>query len=236
MKCKMIAHRGLSELAPENTISAFQQAIIQGANGIEFDVQLSQDHEFVIIHDLNLERLSNSQGKVKDLTLKQLKELDVGSWFSPQFKGEKIPTLKEVLDLCLSTNLSLYIEIKDCDHWQEEDINNLLELLMKSPLLKQIYVISFDHDFLVKLRQKSSLIKIGCNVKTKTEYLQALTLAKTYQFNCICSEYHLLLNEPELITITHKNQLEVVAWTVNHLEEIKQLIRLNIQAIMSNNL
>ncbi len=232
MKWEIIAHRGSSAIAPENTLVAFKKAIENGATGVEFDLQLSCDYHFVIIHDSTVDRISKTQGKVAELTLKELKKLDVGSWFNPKFKGEKIPTLTEVLDLFANSILTLYIEVKECDYWRDQDINNLLKLLAKYQ--KQIYLISFDHQFLNRVRQQSSLIKIGYNVKNEADYLQALELAKINKINCISSEYHLLLNKPFLIKKAHDYDLKVLAWTVDNLEEINQLKQLNIQGIMTN--
>lgn len=229
---EIIAHRGFSAIAPENTLIAFKKAIENEATGVEFDLQLSGDYHFVIIHDPTVDRISETQGKVAELTLKELKTLDVGSWFNQEFKGEKIPTLREVLDLFANTILTLYIEVKECYYWRDQDINNLVKLLTKYQ--NNIYLISFDHQFLNRVRQQSSLIKIGYNVKTKADYLQALELAKKNQGHCICSEYHLLLNNPFLIKKAQEYNLKVLAWTVDNLEEINQLKQLNIQGIMTN--
>lgn len=93
----IIAHRGASKQAPENTMSAFQRALELGADGIELDVHMSADGYLVVIHDETADRTSNSNGLIKDKTLSELKSLDFGSWFSEDFKDEKIPELEEVL-------------------------------------------------------------------------------------------------------------------------------------------
>lgn len=236
MTWEIIAHRGLSEIAPENTLIAFEKAIKNKADGLEFDLQLSADHQFVIIHDLTLDRTSNSQGKVKDLTLEELKQLDLGSWFDPQFKEEKIPTLREVFKLCQPHILKLYLEVKDAKKWQEQDIIKLINLINQEQSHNEIYLISFEHEFLKRIRQFDLKIKLGYNVKTRASFLDALNLAKKDQGHCISSEYHLLLNNHDLINKAHENQLKVIAWTVDHLEEMAQLQQLKIQGIMTNRL
>ena len=95
----VIAHRGFSGVAPENTLAAFRKAIDVGADMFELDVLLSQDEHVVVIHDDTLERTTNGTGKVIDHTLAELQALDAGSWFSPEFAGEPIPTLEDALRL-----------------------------------------------------------------------------------------------------------------------------------------
>jgi glycerophosphoryl diester phosphodiesterase len=91
-----IAHRGLSSIAPENTMSSFNHAAFEGFNMIELDVQMSKDKHLVVIHDITLKRTAGLDKKISDLTLKELKTLDVGEWYDESFAGEKIPTLDEV--------------------------------------------------------------------------------------------------------------------------------------------
>ena len=93
------AHRGDTKNAPENTIPAIESAVRKGAHQIEIDVKLSKDGKLVIMHDWTVDRTTNGTGKVPDLTFNELRKLDAGSWFSPEFKGTKIPTLEEVLDV-----------------------------------------------------------------------------------------------------------------------------------------
>lgn len=93
-----IAHRGASGYAPENTMAAFEKALEMGADLLELDVQLSTDGHVVVIHDYTVERTTDGQGKVEDLTLEESRKLDAGAWYRPEFKGEVIPTLEEVLE------------------------------------------------------------------------------------------------------------------------------------------
>jgi glycerophosphoryl diester phosphodiesterase len=109
---KLIAHRGASEDAPENTLAAFRLAWRQGADGIEADFLLSRDGEVVCIHDRTTKRTANKTLTVADSTLAELRTLDFGAWKSPDFKGEKIPTLAEVLDE-IPPGKWFFLEIKD---------------------------------------------------------------------------------------------------------------------------
>jgi len=114
----IIAHRGASAYAPENTMAAFRKAVGLSADGIEFDVKCSKDGEMVIIHDQKLDRTTNGHGKVIDTNLKDLRDLDAGSFFSSEFTGEKIPLLSEVLEefsksLLINIELTNYSSISD---------------------------------------------------------------------------------------------------------------------------
>ena len=93
----VVAHRGYSARYPENTASAFDAAISAGADMIELDVCITKDRVPVVIHDQTLERTTDGAGMVSEFNLSELKKLDAGSWFSPEFKGESIPTLEEIL-------------------------------------------------------------------------------------------------------------------------------------------
>ncbi len=107
----VIAHRGDSSAAPENTLPAFQRAFTAGADGVELDVRLTRDNRLVVFHDRHLDRTSNGSGLVSRLALAEVRSLDVGSWFGPAFKGEKAPTLDEVFGL-LPHDYLVNVELK----------------------------------------------------------------------------------------------------------------------------
>lgn len=108
---KILAHRGASKSAPENTLAAFQLALQQSADGIECDVRLSADGEPMVIHDITVDRTTPGSGRVDSLTVRQLERLDAGRWFSPAFEGQRIPRLDQLLDQ-LPTGLKVRVEIK----------------------------------------------------------------------------------------------------------------------------
>lgn len=148
----IIAHRGASANAPENTMAAFRLAYASGAEGLEFDVRLSKDGVPVVIHDATLERVGELRSKVSDLTLEELKQIDVGSWFDRKHKkrqrtdhsGERIPTLDEVLELAKASDGPLYIELK-CDQVSDAEATAraVCGLIGDSPALPRMIVKSF---------------------------------------------------------------------------------------------
>src|SRR5690625_4206670 len=109
---KIFAHRGSSGTHPENTMSAFKEAERVGADGIELDVHYTKDDQLVVIHDNTVNRTTKGKGRVRDLTLGELLQLDAGSHIATQFSGEKIPTFEEVLDWIKETKLLVNIELK----------------------------------------------------------------------------------------------------------------------------
>jgi glycerophosphoryl diester phosphodiesterase len=149
----IFAHRGASRYAPENTMAAFQKALELGADGIELDVQLSKDHVPVVIHDENIKRTTNGKGFVSEYTVQQLHCFDAGSWFSGQFKGERIPTLEEVLLWIQPTPLLLNIELKNTIlpyHGMERLVYDLVEAYN---MMDRVIYSSFNHYSLRELQR-----------------------------------------------------------------------------------
>ncbi len=110
--CEVVAHRGFSAVAPENTLAAITQAIAAGADGCEFDAYRCQDGAVVLMHDATVDRTTSGQGKVTELTLAELKRLDAGQWKAPEYAGQKVPTLEEALQQLKDSGCQAVIEIK----------------------------------------------------------------------------------------------------------------------------
>ena len=113
-KVGVIAHRGASAYAPENTLASFRLAKELHADWFELDCTLTKDGEVIVIHDDTVDRVTNGKGSVSSMTLAQLRQLDAGSWKDLQFAGERLPTLAEALDLAKEERIGVYIEIKNC--------------------------------------------------------------------------------------------------------------------------
>jgi glycerophosphoryl diester phosphodiesterase len=148
------AHRGASKNAPENTMAAFAAAVELGVDGLELDIHLSRDGIPVVIHDESLERTTNGRGFVSDASLVQLQQLDAGAWFSPEFTGEPLPTLAEVLSV-FSGKLRLNLELKEFSTGVE-----VLSLL-RQHLDAEIIISSFDYDLLKGLRSLDEALPLA---------------------------------------------------------------------------
>ena len=128
---EVIAHKGASGIAPENTLAAFAMALEMGVDMVELDVRQTKDEEIVVIHDETLDRTTNGKGLVHDYTLEEIKQLDAGSWFDPEFSDQRVPTLKEVLDI-IKGKCKVLIEIKHTDHPHYEDFaEKLIDVIKK---------------------------------------------------------------------------------------------------------
>src|SRR6478672_6027232 len=232
---QIIAHRGFSAIAPENTLAAFSAAIQHQADAVEFDVQLSADRVPIIIHDPTLERTTNGSGNVRDKTLEQLKALDAGSWFNTQFAGEKIPTFAEALKI-LEPMSCIYAEVKQSEDWSFEDITNFIQILMRAGWEQRCVVACFNENFLEQVRNQFENITLGYLVKSPETYIQRLAKAVIDGNAVMLSEYHVLLEHPELIKETKNQNVEMGVWTVDSPEDLQRLKANGVLRIVTNSL
>lgn len=150
---QIFAHRGSKSNRPENTLVAFEEAVRVGADGIELDVHLTRDGEIVVIHDESIDRTSNGHGFVRNLTLSEIQKFDAGSWFDKKYKNEKIPTLKEVLELLKELDFKgiLNIEIKTDKYYYPGIEGKVSELMLKENYPFSHIYCSFNYKSLEKL-------------------------------------------------------------------------------------
>jgi glycerophosphoryl diester phosphodiesterase len=109
----VIAHRGASTEAPENTLSSIERAVVIGADAVEFDVRSTFDDKLVLMHDEKVDRTTNGRGAVSSMTLDNIRRLDAGYWFSSQFRGERVPRLGDAIDVLARSNSVPLVELKD---------------------------------------------------------------------------------------------------------------------------
>ncbi len=151
------AHRGASSYAPENTMAAFNKALMLGTNGIELDLKKTKDNKIVIFHDKKIDEKSNSVGKLSDYTYEELLKFDFGSWFDKvKFKDEKIVLFEDFMKVFGKENITLAIEIKD-DNIEKDT----LDIISKYGNISKIFITSFEYSILEKVRNISKDIKIG---------------------------------------------------------------------------
>ena len=158
----VVGHRGSSGTAPENTIASFRQAIDAGADMIELDIRMTKDYHFVVIHDRTVDRTTTGHGAVSAKTLQEIRLLDAGGWFSPRFRGEQIPTLREVMDL-LPEHVGLNIEVKtDGDPRPGRALEESLVLILREGRMNgPCLVSSFDHPHLRRLHRLDPDLRLG---------------------------------------------------------------------------
>ncbi len=182
-KTHLCGHRGNSMAAPENTIAAFRACHAAGGASCEIDTVLTKDNEIIVLHDLFVDRTSNGSGAVKDLTLAQIRALDAGSWFSPEFAGEKIPTLGETLETARQLDIGLEIEVKEKRDF-DTYVKVLKELVKEPDILERIMMISFDHVSLKTIKKAIPGIKTGGIVHER--FGDAVAVARSCNLDQLC--------------------------------------------------
>lgn len=236
MDVEIIAHRGYSALAPENTLAAFQAAVRYQAQGVELDVQLSADKVPIVIHDSTLKRTTNGQGKIQAKTLNQLQSLDAGSWFSSEFIGEKVPTFQETLDLLKNTEITIYAEVKETDFWSSNDISNFVKVIINQGWQNRCIIASFDSDFLYQVRQINQQIFLGYHCAQIEQFQSKLSQAINNKRGVMLMEYHLILDNPDLVNLSRSQGVDLVVWTVDEESDWEKLMNLDIRCIITNSL
>ena len=227
-----IAHRGFSGSAPENTLAAFKKAMEIKSDVIEFDVRFSKDGHLVVFHDDTLERTTRVQGKVADHTLKELQQLDAGSWFNPVFAGERIPTLKEVLDLTRG-RIRLNIELKKGDHGKYNmfDLaNQALREVEKAGMERQVLFSSFDLSAVERVREKNSQIQVALITSGPWNFPQDAMKGKSFP---VLNPRKSVLNENNL-SMARQQGIRVNVWTLNTEEEMEKFISMGVDGIITD--
>ncbi len=243
----IIAHRGASELAPENTLAAFRRAIEDGAEGIEFDVRLSKDGVPVVIHDGNLKRVAQIDARVSDFTAAELQKIDVGSWFNlnypknaeKRFSVERISTLCEILEFLGGFSGLIYIELKSREN---ENIVPLVKAVCReiagSHLLPNIIVKSFRLQAICEVRRFCPDVQTAAlfapkimTILRKEKYL--LKLAQEFKADQVSLHYTLVTRK--LMEKAGKKNLSVTIWTADNPLWVKRALKLGIGAIITNN-
>lgn len=225
---KIFAHRGSKGTHPENTLSAFREACRVKADGIELDIQLTKDHHLVVIHDETVDRTTNGQGLIKELTLADIKKLDAGSWYNEKSKGATVPTFLEVLELLNQEAFKgvLNIEVKT-DRFRYKGIEELV--------VKELGEVSFPGSYMYSSFNTKTLERLHA-IDPETEQAAILDRSpKTLRFSqkrAYIDGFH-----PSLFWIK-KNQEElskykgsIRPWTINKEEDIALCVELELEGI-----
>jgi len=242
----IVAHRGASSVAPENTLSSFRRAVAIGADGIEFDVRLAKDGVPVVIHDASLVRTGHRDDKISDLTSTELAAVDVGSWFnraykkraSKDFAADMVPTLEAVLDELRSFRGVIFIELKCRDAEVEPLCRAVCSAISASPLLPQIIVKSFRLSVIPNMRFRCPGVKTAALFAPKVMRF----LRKEKHLVRIASELgadhvsiHRSLVTRKFMKKVAKTGMSVTVWTADNPRWVKKALRLGVTSIITNN-
>jgi glycerophosphoryl diester phosphodiesterase len=222
LQCPVIfAHRGASAHSPENTLSSFNLAVIQGADAIELDVKLSADGYVVVFHDPTLDRTTNGSGRLSHKTLAELRDLDAGVFFSDKFRGEKIPLLEEVFE-AMGKKTFINIEFKNYTTLRDQLVEKVCALVVKYGLEDRVLFSSFSAANLKKAFRLLPLVPRGLLA------FEGWAGAWARSFGFTFGEYVALhpsihdVNMQEIQRV-HRLKRRVHTWTTNNVEEIRQL-------------
>jgi len=217
----IFAHRGASARAPENSIASFKLALEQHVDAIELDVKLTKDKEIVVIHDSQVDRTTNGKGVVNRLTLDELKRLDAGSSFAPQFAGERIPTLKEVFDL-VDKQVLINVEMTNYDSPMDSLPYTVVSLVTSMGMEETVLLSSFNifnllitRRLLPQVPQALLAYKGICGWLARSFLGRWITPGIIHPFKTDATE--------EYIKQQHKIGRRVHAWIVNLPEEMERL-------------
>ncbi len=226
------AHRGASYEAPENTLAAFLLAAELGADGVELDVQLSQDGEVVVIHDLNLESSTNGSGPVRERTLAELKDLDAGSWFDPGYAGQQVPTLQEVID-AVGHRLLLNIELKTLSLKDDGLVAEVVRIIEDNHLLDRVIVSSFNPIALRRVKRLYPWIRIGLLYAPDLPLPLRHPWARHLLELDALHPHHSLVDQ-RYLRWARERGYGVHTWTVDDPGRMWQLMRLGVELIITN--
>ncbi|MBI5883741.1 MAG: glycerophosphodiester phosphodiesterase [Elusimicrobia bacterium] len=241
---RLIAHRGASGHAPENTLAAFRLALEMGASAIELDVHQTRDGELAVLHDWDLRRTGRGLPKghparswarlrrirVADLTFRDLSAADVGSWFAPRFSGERIPRLEDVLKLAAG-RAELHVELKKGSRLYPCIEARVVDLLRRFDALKWAVVSSFDHPALFTARSLEPRLRLG--------YLLGMTrmkraLAEAAELRAESLNISLRQATAKRVGLARSMGLKVLVYTVNKASDLPRLEKLGVDGVFSN--
>lgn len=221
---QIIAHRGAASVAPENTMASVRRAMVDGADWIEIDVQETADGEVVVIHDSDFMKLANVDLRVWDATMEQLAEIDVGGWFAPEFSGERVPLLSEVLAKVKGKS-RLIIELKYYGHDQQLE-QRVIDLVESAGMQNDTMIMSLEFAGIQKIRELRPDWKIGL--------LAAQAIGDLTRLDADFLAVNMAMARPERIRTAHAAGKELFVWTVNDALSMSQLMSLGVDGIITD--
>ena len=232
----VIAHRGLSAQAPENTLAAFERAAsTPGVDMVELDVRLTKDEEVVVHHDRGLQRTTTGNGPMRNYSLAEVRSYDAGSWFHPSFSGERVPTLHEVLER-IGPRLFVNVEIKS--DWLHRERTGLLETrvmetIRSADMKERVLISSFDHALVRRLKERYPEATTGVLWNVHREFFRrpSTLAARAGASVFVCARREL---RRSVVEDAHAHGIAVYVYTLNSPSEIRRVRSLGVDGIMSN--
>ena len=233
MKQEIFGHRGASAYAPENTLEAFELAARMGADGVELDVQTTRDGVLVVTHDETIERVSDGEGAVKDLSLKELKALHFNRTIpEKQYEKTRIPTLEEVFDLLRGTGLKINIELKNSRTAYPGMEERVIELAAKRFALDRVIFSSFSHRSMLRVKELDA--GLYCGLLYEASLIRPWTYAASLGMNAIHPHFAEVVLPGGECAEAHRAGIEVNTWTVNTEEDLRLVLAEGADRVITN--
>jgi glycerophosphoryl diester phosphodiesterase len=224
----ILAHRGASSAAPENTLAAFRLAIAQGADGVELDVQLTRDGVAVVMHDRTLKRTAGLRRRVSSIEASRVAELDCGSWFDARYCGERIPTLRQVLEL-FDDRYVVNLELKAGRG--AELVDAVVEIVRARGAFERVVLSSFDHRLVRRARDVAPEI-------ARATLMHPLDVGMPSRAALAVDAAAVVLSRRQLrrdrVDDAHRRDLAVVVYTVDAPRDVARCARFGVDAIITN--
>jgi len=228
----IIAHRGASAYAPENTLAAFELAVRQKADAIELDAKLTIDGHVVVFHDQTLDRTTGAKGRVIDSKLADLRHLDAGSHFDVAYRGEPIPTLDEVLDLA-GKRIFIIVELTNYASLFDRLPEKVAEIVKKHDLAERLMFSSFNPIALIRIRRILPEVPLGLLARPGRKGAWARswigTLIRYQSLNPALDDA-----DKSLVDRTHRHGRSLLVHTVNQPEDMRRLFQLGVDGIFTD--
>lgn len=229
---EIIAHRGFSARAPENTLAAIEGALSAGARAVEWDVHVAACGTAMVFHDTELERTTTGSGRLDEHTLAQLSGLDAGSWFSSEFSGERIPTLREAFAAVRGRVDRVYPEIKG--YREPADLAQMVTLAREMGMIEATTFISMDYEALEGIRAQDPTVGIGYIVEAEERLKTALGHTANDRHSLLDLDFRIALSHADFLTEAMDRGTPVVVWTVDDPSQAERLRRLGVSGITTN--
>ncbi len=220
----VVAHRGAAGKAPENTLASVRQAIEDNADWIEIDVQESLDGEVVVLHDSDFMKVAGVDLKVWEGTLQQLREIDIGSWFGPEFSAERVPTLVEVLDEARGRS-RVVIELKYYGHDQQLE-QRVVDIVEQAGMVNDVAIMSLKYDGIQKIRTLRPDWMIGL--------LSAKAIGSLARLDADFLAVNMTMATPGFIRRARAAGKQVFVWTVNDPVSMSRMMSLGVNGIITD--
>lgn len=228
---RVIAHRGFSSRAPENTLIAIEQAISVGADMVEVDVTVTADGHVICLHDETLDRTTDGHGLPANFTLEEIRQLDAGSWFAPEYAGEKIPTLTEVLD-AVKGRILINIEIKP-EAVEFGVVPKVAALINEHEMLDSVVVSSFSPEALRLMKITNPAVVTASlfnkELHSGRDPLEIILEVGSRGFNISGKRV-----TPKMIERCHSHGIPVAVYTINDATEMRRMMELGVDAVFSD--